>query len=71
MRSSHLWQYDWPGNVRELESVIERVVVLCPRGVIRSTDLPSSVRTGVGSRNGPPGDTPPSGPAGPQLRPTL
>ncbi len=66
-----LWQYDWPGNVRELESIIERVVVLCPRGVIRSSDLPSSVRTGVGTRNGPPGNTPPSGPAGPQLRPTL
>ena len=46
----HLWQYDWPGNVRELESVIERVVVLCPRGVVRSTDLPASIRTGAGAR---------------------
>jgi DNA-binding NtrC family response regulator len=65
----HLWQYDWPGNVRELESVIERVVVLCPRGVVRSTDLPASIRTGAGAR-GPSCRTasPPTGVGGPQLR---
>jgi DNA-binding NtrC family response regulator len=42
----HLWQYDWPGNVRELESVIERIVVLCRSGVIRTTDLPAHVCNG-------------------------
>jgi DNA-binding NtrC family response regulator len=29
-----LVEYDWPGNVRELENVIERAVVLSPRGEI-------------------------------------
>jgi two-component system response regulator HydG len=68
----HLWQYDWPGNVRELESVIERVVVLCPRGVVRSTDLPAGIRTGAGER-GPSCRTaaPPTGGVGPQLRSTF
>jgi two-component system response regulator HydG len=68
----YLWQYDWPGNVRELESVIERVVVLCPHGVIRVGDLPAAVRTR--SVRGPGGaPTPPraGNGAGPQLRPTI
>jgi transcriptional regulator with PAS, ATPase and Fis domain len=32
--------YEWPGNVRELRNAIERAVVLCPDGVIRSEHLP-------------------------------
>ena len=43
----HLWQYDGPGNVRELESILERVVVLCRDGVIRTIDLPAHVRSGL------------------------
>lgn len=32
--------YEWPGNVRELRNAVERAVVLCPDGVIRSEHLP-------------------------------
>ena len=31
--------YDWPGNVRELNSVIERVVLLAPPGVVTAEAL--------------------------------
>ena len=35
-----LQAYHWPGNVRELRNVIERAVLLCTGGMIRSHDLP-------------------------------
>ena len=34
-----LHDYGWPGNVRELENVIQRALVLCCDGEIRSSDL--------------------------------
>jgi len=34
-------QYDWPGNVRELENLIERLVVITPKDILGSEDLPS------------------------------
>ena len=34
-----LVSYDWPGNVRELEHVVVRSIVLCPRAVVRDTDV--------------------------------
>jgi DNA-binding NtrC family response regulator len=64
-----LWQYDWPGNVRELESLVERVVVLCRRGVIRSADLPSPLNPSVGVWTR--GRRPANGMDSLQLRPTL
>ena len=39
-------QYHWPGNVRELENCIERAVLLCEGGVIRSYHLPPTLQTG-------------------------
>jgi DNA-binding NtrC family response regulator len=27
-----LAQYNWPGNVRELENVVERAIIICPKG---------------------------------------
>jgi transcriptional regulator with PAS, ATPase and Fis domain len=41
----HLWEYDWPGNVRELENLVERLVILCDDGTIRTEDLPGNVRS--------------------------
>lgn len=41
-----LMQYHWPGNVRELENCIERGVLLCEGGVIRSYHLPPTLQTG-------------------------
>jgi Nif-specific regulatory protein len=41
-----LMQYHWPGNVRELENCIERAVLLCEGGVIRSYHLPPTLQTG-------------------------
>ena len=35
-----LCSYAWPGNVRELENLMERLVILCDAGEIRSEDLP-------------------------------
>jgi sigma-54 specific flagellar transcriptional regulator A len=35
-----LEHYAWPGNVRELANLIERLVVIKPNGVVRSSDLP-------------------------------
>jgi DNA-binding NtrC family response regulator len=34
-----LQNFQWHGNVRELENVIERCLVMCPRNVIKATDL--------------------------------
>lgn len=41
-----LINYHWPGNVRELENCIERAVILCNDGVIRTHHLPPSLRKG-------------------------
>lgn len=39
-----LLNYSWPGNVRELENCIERAVLLCNDGVLRSIYLPPQIR---------------------------
>lgn len=39
-----LASYHWPGNVRELENCMERAVLLCQDGVIRSEHLPPSLQ---------------------------
>ena len=39
-----LQQYDWPGNVRELVSLIERLAILFPQGVVDAGDLPDKYR---------------------------
>jgi DNA-binding NtrC family response regulator len=36
--------YAWPGNVRELANTIERLVILAPRPLIDTDDLPDIVR---------------------------
>ncbi|HWP24577.1 MAG TPA: sigma-54 dependent transcriptional regulator [Candidatus Binatia bacterium] len=46
----YLWEYDWPGNVRELENVIERLVVLCDKGEIGLTDLPTNISSFVSEK---------------------
>jgi len=39
-----LVSYNWPGNVRELENCIERGVILCSDGTLRSCHLPPSLQ---------------------------
>jgi Nif-specific regulatory protein len=39
-----LTSYHWPGNIRELENCLERGVLLCNEGVIRSEHLPPSLQ---------------------------
>mgnify|MGYP000146324997 FL=1 len=34
-----LCSYHWPGNIRELQHTIEKAVILCEGGVIRSKDI--------------------------------
>jgi DNA-binding NtrC family response regulator len=58
--------YSWPGNIRELENVLERTILFAEGTVIRSAELPASLRTGS------PGDAapvasglPPGSPPGP------
>lgn len=41
-----LMHYHWPGNVRELENCMERAVILCSDGVIRSRHLPPNLQQG-------------------------
>jgi Nif-specific regulatory protein len=38
-----LMHYHWPGNVRELENCIERAVILCTDGVIKTHHLPPNL----------------------------
>jgi transcriptional regulator with PAS, ATPase and Fis domain len=46
----HLWEYDWPGNVRELENLLERLVILSEDGIIRTENLPPSVRSFISEK---------------------
>lgn len=39
--------YAWPGNVRELESVIRRIVVLNPGGIVTADMMPSEITSAV------------------------
>ncbi len=34
-----LMQYAWPGNVRELKNIIERLMIMIPRGLIEEDDI--------------------------------
>jgi sigma-54 specific flagellar transcriptional regulator A len=36
-----LSRYPWPGNVRELANLVERLVIMHPRGIVDLGDLPS------------------------------
>lgn len=39
-----LVRYDWPGNVRELQNLIERLVILADRQIIRDEDIQEHLR---------------------------
>ncbi len=39
-----LCNYNWPGNVRELRNLIERLVILTPGRIIRSSDIIGSLK---------------------------
>jgi DNA-binding NtrC family response regulator len=48
-------RHHWPGNLRELENLCERLVILCPGGVVRPEDLPAEMisgQTGSDRRSG-------------------
>ncbi|QDU45751.1 Transcriptional regulatory protein ZraR [Symmachiella dynata] len=42
-----LLAYPWPGNVRELEHVIQRAVIYCRDGHLRTEHLPSHITAGI------------------------
>jgi Nif-specific regulatory protein len=44
-----LMSYHWPGNVRELQNCLERAVLLCEDGVIRSYQLPPTLQSSTSS----------------------
>jgi two-component system NtrC family response regulator len=48
---SHFEEYRWPGNVRELENIIERIIVLSDGDLVRSSDLPASLRVEPDRKN--------------------
>ncbi|QIZ77359.1 sigma-54 dependent transcriptional regulator [Ferrimonas lipolytica] len=41
-----LVEHPWPGNVRELSNLVERMVILCPGGLVDVNDLPLKYRYG-------------------------
>ncbi len=47
-----LCRYQWPGNVRELANLIERLVILYPRGVVDAHDLPDRYRVRAAQDDG-------------------
>jgi two-component system nitrogen regulation response regulator NtrX len=40
--------YSWPGNVRELKNLINRLVIMVEKDVIRDTDIPPPYNPGAG-----------------------
>jgi Nif-specific regulatory protein len=44
-----LMSYHWPGNVRELQNCLERAVLQCEDGVIRSYQLPPTLQSSTSS----------------------
>jgi DNA-binding NtrC family response regulator len=42
-----LSRHSWPGNVRELENVVHRSLLACSGDVVRLSDLPADIRSGV------------------------
>lgn len=40
----YLTNYSWPGNVRELKNLIERLVIMTPGQIIKTSDLPRDIR---------------------------
>lgn len=38
-------KYTWPGNVRELENLIQRLIIMHERGIIKTSDLPVQMKT--------------------------
>jgi two-component system NtrC family response regulator len=48
---SYFEEYRWPGNVRELENIIERIIVLSDGDLVRSADLPASLRVEPDRKN--------------------
>ncbi len=49
---TELQNYSWPGNVRELSNVIERVVLLTKKNIIRYSDIHDSLKKGRNNVDG-------------------
>jgi formate hydrogenlyase transcriptional activator len=45
--------YSWPGNVRELQNVIERAVILSPKGRFEIGEIAAAAPAGRGAKNTP------------------
>ncbi len=48
-----LSRHDWGGNVRELENLVERMVVLKGRGIVKVSDLPDTITQEAILKKGP------------------
>ncbi len=46
-------QYHWPGNVQELANCMERAVLMCDEGVVRTYHLPPTLQTAESSNTEP------------------
>jgi two-component system response regulator AtoC len=58
---SRLKAYAWPGNVRELENMVERALILCGTGKLKSEHFPIDLDTAVSSAPASTGRTVPIG----------
>jgi len=47
-----LMNYDWPGNVRELKNLIERLVIMCQKDLITSSELQRGAFLDFNERSG-------------------
>jgi two-component system response regulator AtoC len=64
---NRLRAYNWPGNVRELENMVERALILCGTGPLKSEHFPVDVDAAAASPVAPVRNSAPRGPLVPAV----